>query len=173
MVLGMWRLRATRQETRIGLSLVQHSYWQKGQYILHQEMKEAMAVRLYLFFCCLTHSFICFSVFCFQTNFQSGIPKQELAIWEDQWLSCARRLNQWEVLAEYGQITENPEILVDTLWRIPDWTTLGESVLPRLDQEETVEKILAHAYVALHEGTLLGIQEAESKIEKVSFIGGY
>lgn len=85
---GLWKRRSITAETRAGLSLVQHGYWQQAQNLFYQAMIKAT-----------------------QGTYNNTVAKAEMCLWEEQWLSCATQLGQWEVLADYGKGVENHEIL--------------------------------------------------------------
>lgn len=72
-----------------------------------------------------------------QGNFEPGTSKAEMCLWEEQWISSAKRLNQWELLADFGRSVENYDILMDTLWKLPDWPALKDNVLPKAQVEES------------------------------------
>ena len=61
-----------------------------------------------------------------------GLPKKgEQVMWQAQWLHCCSELAQWEVVTEVGQATDNPALLIESLWRHGDYATLRSSVLPK------------------------------------------
>ncbi|KAJ7563398.1 hypothetical protein O6H91_03G108600 [Diphasiastrum complanatum] len=138
---GLWKRRTITPETRAGLSLVQHGYWQRAQDIFFQAMSKAT-----------------------QVSYNNVVSKAEMCLWEEQWISCARRLNQWEMLSDFGKNVENYEILLDSLWKIPEWTTLKETVLPKAQVEETPKLRMVQAYVALHDGSMTGVSEADTRV---------
>ena len=72
-----------------------------------------------------------------QGGFDTTVSKAEMCLWEEQWISSAKRLNQWELLADFGRSVENYDILMDTLWKLPDWPALKDNVLPKAQVEET------------------------------------
>lgn len=96
-------------------------------------------------------------------------------------MSCARKLNQWEVLAEFGHATENFDILLDSLWRLPqppmtataapppgaNWAELRDVVLPKAQVEETSRLRMVQAYCLLQENDAASVKEAESRVSQV------
>ncbi|GLJ07095.1 hypothetical protein SUGI_0058030 [Cryptomeria japonica] len=138
---GLWKKRPITAETRAGLSLVQHGYWQRAQDLFYQAMSKAT-----------------------QGTYNNNIPKAEMCLWEEQWISCARQLNQWEVLADFGKTVENYEILLDCLWKIPEWSFLKENVFPKAQVEDTTKFRIVQAYLALHDGSITGVSEADSRV---------
>ncbi|CAL9045632.1 unnamed protein product [Musa banksii] len=140
---GLWKRRSITSETRAGLSLVQHGYWQRAQSLFYQAMIKAT-----------------------QGTYNNTVPKAEMCLWEEQWLYCASQLSQWEVLADFGKSVENYEILLDCLWKVPDWAYMKENVIPKAQVEETTKVRLAQAFFALHDRSTNGVGEAENIVVK-------
>ncbi|KAH7432383.1 hypothetical protein KP509_07G020000 [Ceratopteris richardii] len=134
---GLWKRRPITLETRSGLSLVQHGFWQRAQDVFYQAMSKAT-----------------------QGGYNS-VSKAEMCLWEEQFIGCAKQLSQWDVLAEFGKSVENYEILLDCLWKVSDWSTLKDTVLVKAQVEDTSKLKILEAYVSLHQGAL---NEAEKKV---------
>ncbi|KAL3681984.1 hypothetical protein R1sor_000006 [Riccia sorocarpa] len=132
---GLWKRRAITPDTRAGLSLVQHGFWQRAQDIFYQVMNRATL-----------------------GAYNNGsTSKAEMCLWEEQWVACARRLNQWEPLVEFARNVENYDIQLDCLWKIPDWASLKDNVLPKAQVEETPKFRMIQAYVSFNEATVAGV----------------
>ncbi|XP_047310383.1 transformation/transcription domain-associated protein-like [Impatiens glandulifera] len=140
---GLWKKRSVTAETRSGLSLVQHGYWQQAQSLFYQAMVKAT-----------------------QGTYNNTVPKAEMCLWEEQWLNCATQLSQWDVLGEFGKAVDNYEILLDSLWKQPDWAFLKDQVIPKAQVEETPKHHIIQAYFALHEKNTNGVGDAENIVEK-------
>ncbi|CAI9110926.1 OLC1v1011036C1 [Oldenlandia corymbosa var. corymbosa] len=140
---GLWKKRSVTAETRSGLSLVQHGYWQRAQSLFYQAMVKAT-----------------------QGTYNNNVPKAEMCLWEEQWLCCASQLSQWDVLVDFGKLIENYEILLDNLWKQPDWAYLKDQVFPKAQVEETPKLRIIQAYFALHEKNTNGVAEAENIVGK-------
>ncbi|CAL0314477.1 unnamed protein product [Lupinus luteus] len=140
---GLWKKRSVTAETRAGLSLVQHGYWQRAQSLFYQAMVKAT-----------------------QGTYNNTVPKAEMCLWEEQWLYCASQLSQWDALADFGKSVENYEILLDSLWKLPDWTYMKEQVIPKAQVEETPKLRLIQAYFALHDKNTNGVGDAENMVGK-------
>ncbi|MCH82648.1 transformation/transcription domain-associated protein-like, partial [Trifolium medium] len=140
---GLWKKRSITAETRAGLSLVQHGYWHRAQSLFYQAMVKAT-----------------------QGTYNNTVPKAEMCLWEEQWLYCASQLSQWDALADFGKSVENYEILLDSLWKLPDWTYMKEHVIPKAQVEETPKLRLIQAYFALHEKNTNGVGDAENMVGK-------
>jgi transformation/transcription domain-associated protein len=125
---GLWKKRSITAETRAGLSLVQHGYWQRAQSLFYQAMVKAT-----------------------QGTYNNTVPKAEMCLWEEQWLYCASQLSQWDALVDFGKSVENYEILLDSLWKLPDWAYMKDHVIPKAQVEETPKLRLIQAFFALHD----------------------
>eukprot|EP00898_Chlorokybus_atmophyticus_P003741 jgi/Chlat1/4368/Chrsp29S04524 len=130
---GLWKRRCQTEETRAGLSLVQHGYWQRAQDVFFRGMQQAQ-----------------------QTGLVTSVSKQEICLWEEQWLRCARELGQWDLLADFGKSVEHYDLMLDSLWKLQptDWQGLKDSVLPKVQVEESIRLRSVQAYVALHDGNI-------------------
>ncbi|XP_058091042.1 uncharacterized protein LOC131237348 isoform X3 [Magnolia sinica] len=140
---GLWKKRSISAETRAGLSLVQHGYWQRAQSLFYQAMIKAT-----------------------QGTYNNAVPKAEMCLWEEQWLYCASQLSQWDVLVDFGKSVENYEILLDCLWKIPEWAYMKDHVIPKAQVEETPKLRLVQAFFALHERNANGVGDAENIVGK-------
>ena len=136
---GLWKKRSITAETRAGLSLVQHGYWQRAQSLFYQAMVKAT-----------------------QGTYNNTVPKAEMCLWEEQWLYCASQLSQWDGLVDFGKSIDNYEILLDSLWKFPDWAYMKDHVIPKAQVEETPKLRLIQAFFALHDRNTNGIGDAES-----------
>lgn len=52
----------------------------------------------------------------------------EIAMWAEQWVNCAKQLNQWDILAEYARGIDNTSLQIDAMWRLRDWEQLRNTV---------------------------------------------
>ncbi|KAI0530691.1 hypothetical protein KFK09_000238 [Dendrobium nobile] len=140
---GLWKRRSITAETRAGLSLVQHGYWQHAQNLFYQAMIKAT-----------------------QGTYNNTVPKAEMCLWEEQWLCCASQLSQWDALADFGKSVENYEILYDCLWKVPDWAYLKDNVIPKAQLEETPKLRIVQAFFSLHDRNTGGVGDAEGTVSK-------
>ncbi|KAG6647142.1 hypothetical protein I3843_07G057100 [Carya illinoinensis] len=140
---GLWKKRSITAETRAGLSLVQHGYWQRAQSLFYQAMVKAT-----------------------QGTYNNTVPKAEMCLWEEQWLYCASQLSQWDALVDFGKSIENYEILLDSLWKLPDWAYMKDHVIPKAQVEETPKLRLIQAFFALHDRNANGVVDAENIVGK-------
>lgn len=56
--------------------------------------------------------------------------QREAILWEQHWIRCAKELNQWDLLLEYGskKTEKNPFLILESSWRIPNWTMMKEAL---------------------------------------------
>lgn len=52
----------------------------------------------------------------------------EYSLWEDHWIVCAEKLQQWDILTDLSKSEGNNELLLECSWRLSDWGTEKESV---------------------------------------------
>ncbi|XP_020600148.1 LOW QUALITY PROTEIN: transformation/transcription domain-associated protein-like [Phalaenopsis equestris] len=140
---GLWKRRSITAETRAGLSLVQHGYWQHAQSLFFQAMIKAT-----------------------QGTYNNTVPKAEMCLWEEEWLYCASQLSQWDALTEFGKSVENYEILYDCLWKVPDWAYLKDNVIQKAQLEETPKLRIVQAFFSLHDRNTGGVADAEGTVSK-------
>lgn len=45
-------------------------------------------------------------------------------------LRCAKELNQWDTVLEYGKnnATQNPFLILESAWKVPDWKLMKEAL---------------------------------------------
>ncbi|XP_053674176.1 transcription-associated protein 1 [Anopheles nili] len=55
----------------------------------------------------------------------------EMLLWEKHWIRCAKELNQWDILMDFGQLCrdKNPYLIMDSAWRVPDWNLMKQALL--------------------------------------------
>ncbi|KAJ0977309.1 hypothetical protein J5N97_012783 [Dioscorea zingiberensis] len=140
---GLLKKRSMTAETRAGLSLAQHGYWQQAQSLFYQAMIKTT-----------------------QGTYSNAVPKAEMYLWEEQWLYCASQLSQWDVLADYGKSVDNYEILLDCLWKVPDWAYMKDNVIPKAQVEETPKLRCSASLFALHDRNANGVGDAENLVVK-------
>lgn len=47
-----------------------------------------------------------------------------------QYLKCGFELAQWDTIGDYAKLTDNHALQMDVLWRLGEWATLKQKVLP-------------------------------------------
>ena len=56
--------------------------------------------------------------------------QREALLWEQHWIRCAKELNQWDLLLDYGskKAEKNPFLILESSWRIPNWSMMKEAL---------------------------------------------
>jgi len=89
---GAWRRCCQFVETNAALSYEQNGMWDKAQ-----RMYEAAQIKA-----------------------RTGVipfSEGEYMLWEDQWVTCAQKLQQWEVLQDFAKHENLPDLLLECAWR--------------------------------------------------------
>lgn len=137
---GLWKAKAKSVYTTEGLC-----FEQTGQFVEAQEAyAEAMAVEL------RDRS----PETIVSNSRPSSQPNQnEVCLWEERWVECARNLGQWDALKEFGRVTINSDVLHECLWRVPNWSALKD-LLIKNPVEDGPQLKLYQAFVQLQENCL-------------------
>ncbi|XP_055697058.1 transcription-associated protein 1 isoform X2 [Phlebotomus papatasi] len=55
----------------------------------------------------------------------------ELLLWENHWIRCAKELNQWDLLLDYAQSNKDKNfmLIMESAWRVPDWNLMEQALL--------------------------------------------
>lgn len=140
---GLWKKRCAVAETRIGLSCMQHGRWEDGQKVFHGVIAKPASARV-----------------------GPAANRSEQSMWVEQWTNCARQLNQWDTIIEFARDTDQNETLMDCLWKVPDWTALRGSLLPKGNVDDNPNILMIRTRLALQDGN---VQEAQELIHKCMF----
>ena len=54
----------------------------------------------------------------------SGVTKNEMLLWHQQYLACCAELNQWDTVAEYAKFTDNCPLQIDAMVQLHEWQYL-------------------------------------------------
>ncbi|KAG7751109.1 hypothetical protein KL911_003556 [Ogataea haglerorum] len=96
MFYGMWRRRAKYFETNSALSYEQIGLWDKAlQLYENAQIKARSGVLPY--------------------------SESEYALWEDNWILCAEKLQHWDILTELAKHEGFTDLLLECGWRVADW----------------------------------------------------
>ncbi|GEQ72657.1 hypothetical protein JCM33374_g6344 [Metschnikowia sp. JCM 33374] len=111
MFYGLWRRRAKYSETISALSYEQIGLWDKAQ-----QLYEAAQIKA-----------------------RSGaLPygQSEYSLWEDHWILCAEKLQQWDILTELAKHEGFSDLLLECGWRVADWNADRDTL------EQTVKSVM-------------------------------
>ncbi|TID14916.1 hypothetical protein CANINC_004587 [Pichia inconspicua] len=98
MFYGLWRRRSKYFETNAALSYEQIGLWDKAM-----KMYETAQVKA-------RSSILPYS-------------ESEYALWEDNWILCAEKLQNWDILTELAKHEGFTDLLLECGWRVADWIT--------------------------------------------------
>ncbi|KAF3932645.1 hypothetical protein ABW19_dt0201257 [Dactylella cylindrospora] len=98
MFYGLWRRRCQYLETNVALSFEQNGMWDKAQHAYEQAQIKARTGVL-------------------------PFSQAEYMLWEDHWILCAQKLQQWEILSDFAKHENYNDLLLECAWRLLDtWT---------------------------------------------------
>ena len=127
---GTWRRRAQFVETNAALSYEQNGIWEKAQNMYEQAQVQARTGSL---------------------PFSNG----EYMLWEDQWVLCAQKLQQWEVLGEFAKHENINDLYLEAMWRNYDaWNSNDtreqlESIIKAVSDAPTPRRMFFQAFMSL------------------------
>lgn len=94
---GLIRRETTFLETNAAISFVQGGKWTVAQRIFEQAQQKAR-------------------------NGQLAYSEVDFSCWEQGWIDCAKRLQQWDLLADLAKMDEDTDLGLECLWRMGDWS---------------------------------------------------
>nr|POE87354.1 transcription-associated protein 1 [Quercus suber] len=127
---GTWRRRAQFVETNAALSYEQNGIWDKAQNMYEQAQIKARTGSL---------------------PFSQG----EYMLWEDQWVLCAQKLQQWEILSEFAKHENINDLYLEATWRNYDaWSNAEsreqlESIIKAVSDAPTPRRMFFQAFMSL------------------------
>lgn len=89
---GTWRRRCQFMETNAALSYEQHGIWDKAQQLYEAAQIKARTGSI---------------------PFSQG----EYMLWEDHWVMCAQKLQQWDILYDFAKHENFNDLLLECAWR--------------------------------------------------------
>ncbi|ORX90024.1 hypothetical protein K493DRAFT_381622 [Basidiobolus meristosporus CBS 931.73] len=107
MYFGMWKRRCLYPETVAAISYEQMGMWAQAQAMYENAQSKARTGAL-------------------------AFSESEYYLWEDHWIICTQKLQQWDILGDLAKHDNNYDLLLDCAWRTSDWTA----------ERDAVEKIL-------------------------------
>jgi len=124
---GLWRRGSYYQDTNMALALEQSGMWEQAATLYENA----------------------------QTKARSGaIPfvDQEYTLWEDHWMLAAEKLQHWDILYDLARGENNYELMLESAWRIKDWSVDMESLEEQvhlLPEVPTPRRRVYEAFLAL------------------------
>lgn len=96
MFYGLWRRRSKYYETNAALSYEQIGLWDKSMKLYETAQVKARSSIL-------------------------PYSESEYALWEDNWILCAEKLQCWDILTELAKHEGFTDLLLECGWRVADW----------------------------------------------------
>ncbi|KAI1006280.1 Transcription-associated protein 1 [Podosphaera aphanis] len=127
---GAWRRRCQYVETNAGLSYEQNGMWDKAQQMYEQAQIKARVGAL---------------------PFSQG----EYMLWEDHWVLCATKLQQWDILAEFAKHENFQDLLLECAWKqIDTWASaenrdMLDNIIKGLMDAPTPRRSFFQAFMSL------------------------
>ncbi len=89
---GTWRRRCQYVESNAALSYEQHGMWDKAQMMYEGAQIKARTGAL-------------------------PFPQGEYMLWEDHWVICAQKLQQWDILSDFAKHENFNDLYLESTWR--------------------------------------------------------
>jgi len=127
---GTWRRRCKFVETNAALSYEQNGIWDKAQ-----QLYEAAQIKA-----------------------RTGtVPysQGEYMLWEDHWVICAQKLQQWEILSDFAKHENFNDLLLESAWRnLETWTGNEnreqlDSIIKAVSDAPTPRRTFFQAFMSL------------------------
>ncbi|KAF1991150.1 hypothetical protein K402DRAFT_389346 [Aulographum hederae CBS 113979] len=127
---GTWRRRASYVETNAALSYEQNGMWDKAQQMYENAQVKARSGAL---------------------SFSQG----EYMLWEDHWVICAQKLQQWEILQEFAKHENFIDLHLEATWRnfemwdTPEKCEPLDNMIKSVSDAPTPRRVFFQAFMAL------------------------
>jgi transformation/transcription domain-associated protein len=127
---GTWRRRCQYVETNAALSYEQIGMWDKAQQMYENAQIKARTGAL---------------------PFSQG----EYMLWEDHWVYCAQKMQQWEILQDFAKHENFNDLYLEAMWRdIPDWQDASkreqlDSIIKSVSDAPTPRRLFFQAFMSL------------------------
>ncbi|KAI8618395.1 hypothetical protein BC830DRAFT_946632 [Chytriomyces sp. MP71] len=138
---GLWRRRSLFAETNAAISFEQCGLWVQAQGLYENAQAKARTGLL-------------------------PFTESEYNVWEDHWVNCAKRLQQWDILIDLAKHEGNTEMLLESAWRLSDWSQERESLIASLKTMPDAKNSRKKIFEALL--SLLRAQEG-GPVDRVEF----
>ncbi|KAF1346069.1 hypothetical protein BDV97DRAFT_424127 [Delphinella strobiligena] len=143
---GTWRRRCQFVETNAALSYEQNGVWDKAQAMYEQAQIKARTGSL---------------------AFSQG----EYMLWEDHWVYCAEKLQQWEILGDFAKHENLNDLFLEATWRNYDaWDGAEnlaqlESIIKAVSDAPTPRRVFFQSFMSLLK--LHNKQESQQEFNRI------
>lgn len=127
MFYGLWRRRVVFAESNAAISYEQNGMWMQAQVMYETAQIKARTGAI-------------------------TFTDAEYSLWEDHWVLCAQKLQQWDILTDLAKLEGNNDLLLECAWRLSDWASereILEQALDSLSATSTPRRRVFAAYMAL------------------------
>ncbi|KAK5808732.1 hypothetical protein F5H01DRAFT_281683, partial [Linnemannia elongata] len=127
MFYGLWRRRCLYSETNAAISYEQNGMWQQAQIMYESAVNKARTGAL-------------------------QFTESEYSLWEDHWITCTQKLQSWDILTDLAKHENNTELLLESNWRMSDWTAdreAMEQLVYSITEAPTPRRRVFEAFLAL------------------------
>ncbi|TKX26698.1 transcription-associated protein [Elsinoe australis] len=127
---GTWRRRCQFVETNAALSYEQNGVWDKAQHMYEQAQIKARTGSL-------------------------AYSQGEYMLWEDHWVYCAEKLQQWEILGDFAKHENLNDLFLEATWRNYDAWSGNEnreqldSIIKAVSDAPTPRRLFFSAFMSL------------------------
>jgi transformation/transcription domain-associated protein len=124
---GLWRRRAVQAETSVGVAFQQNGLWEQAAGTYEQALGKTK-------------------------NASLPFVEPEYCLWEDHWVLSQEKLQQWDILYDLGRNENNYELVMESTWRIRNWSEgreLVEEHFSHLPEAATPRRCVFAAFLAL------------------------
>ncbi|KAI9769878.1 MAG: hypothetical protein M1839_003575 [Geoglossum umbratile] len=127
---GLWRRRCAFIESNAALSFEQHGMWDNAQRMYEQAQIKARLGTI-------------------------PFSQAEYMLWEDHWVLCAEKLQQWEILSDFAKHENFNDLTLECVWRdFTQWTSSEnreqlDSLIKSLMDAPTPRRTFFQAFMSL------------------------
>ena len=127
---GLWRRRSQFLNTNTALSYEQIGNWDKALRTFESATLKARTG---------------------ESTFAQG----EYMLWEDHWVICAQKLQQWDILSEFAKVDNLNDLYLDSVWRqferwnTPEHLKQLDSVVKSVSDAPTPRRMFFQSFMAL------------------------
>ncbi|KYR00111.1 protein kinase [Tieghemostelium lacteum] len=93
--------------------------------------------------------------------------KNENLLWEDHWIECSKRLNQWLFLTESAKSKNMYDLLVESAWKNANYPVMKDNIKKMLLQGETTSRKIYQCYQMLVDKRLHDIDQVLMNVNQM------